>query len=184
MERRSSRKGGDILLRHGCRLSSDISRRQLLAGLAGLPLAEAAAAGRLGRGVRAASREEQHLLAHLAPAHQSKPGVVRSGRGTTIGRGPDQLKGRVPAGGNGKLKVSRLILGDNPIGGWAYASDLIYASALMQAYHTREKVFETLRLAEACDINTLLTNPVLCDLIADCWKHGGGKLKRARKWCK
>ena len=177
MERRSSRKGSDIPLRHGCRFSGGISRRQLLAALAGLPLAEAVAAGRLGRALRAASREEQHLLAHLDQAHRSKPGVVRSGRGTTIGQGLDQLKRRVPAGRIGKLKVSRLILGGNPIGGWAHARDLIYASALMQAYHTREKVFETLRLAEACGINTLLTNPVLCDLIADYWKHGGGKIQ-------
>jgi hypothetical protein len=66
-----------------------------------------------------------------------------------------------------------MILGGNLIGGWAHARDLIYVSKLIKAYHKPEKVFETLRLAEACGINTLLTNPQICGILQDYWKHGG-----------
>ena len=47
----------------------------------------------------------------------------------------------------------------------------------MKAYHTRDKLFETLRLAEACGINAILTNPLLCPVITDYWENGGGKIK-------
>jgi uncharacterized membrane protein YphA (DoxX/SURF4 family) len=87
------------------------------------------------------------------------------------------LKGRPPQGQIGNLKVSRVILGGNLIGGWAHARDLIYVSKLIRAYHHRTKVFETLRLAEACGVNTLLTNPVLCGIIGDYWKSTGGKIQ-------
>lgn len=47
------------------------------------------------------------------------------------------------------------MLGNNLIGGWAHARDLIYASQLFKAYNTEKKVFETLMLAEAVGINTI-----------------------------
>ena len=86
------------------------------------------------------------------------------------------LKGRMPYGNIGKVKLSRMILGGNLIGGWAHGRDLIFVSKLFKAYHNRSKVFETFELAEACGINTFLTNPVLCDLIDD-YRRGGGKIQ-------
>jgi len=55
--------------------------------------------------------------------------------------------------------------------------DLIYASNLVQAYHTRSKIWETLHIAEQCGVNTLLTNPKLCDVINEYWKKGYGKIQ-------
>ena len=72
-----------------------------------------------------------------------------------------ELKGTLPQGQIKDLKISRMILGGNLIGGWAHARDLIYVSKLVKAYHTDQKVFETFRLAESCGINTILTNPQL-----------------------
>ncbi|MCP5116470.1 MAG: hypothetical protein GY953_37050 [bacterium] len=66
-----------------------------------------------------------------------------------------------------------MILGGNLIGGWAHARDLIYADKLIRAYHTREKIFETLHLAESCGVNAILTNPLLCEVINDYWRNGG-----------
>ncbi len=86
------------------------------------------------------------------------------------------LKGRLPYGTIGKVKLSRMILGGNLIGGWAHARDLIYAEKLFKAYHNRSKVFQTLGLAEACGINTFLTNPLLCDVIDD-YRRSGGKIQ-------
>ena len=66
------------------------------------------------------------------------------------------LKGRLPQGTLGKLKISRLILGGNLIGGWSHSRDLIYVSSLFQAYNTDRKVFETLELAERAGVDTFL----------------------------
>jgi hypothetical protein len=77
----------------------------------------------------------------------------------------------------GGLNISRMILGGNLIGGWAHARDLIYVSKLVKSYHTDDKVFETFRLAEACGINTILTNPLLCRVINKYWHHGLGNIQ-------
>jgi len=63
------------------------------------------------------------------------------------------LKGQVPHAKIGNQEFSRVMLGGNLIGGWAHARDLIYADKLVKAYHTRDKVFETLVLAEKCGFN-------------------------------
>jgi len=66
------------------------------------------------------------------------------------------LKEKVPKGMIGKLEVSRLICGGNLIVGYAHARDLIYVSSLLKKYFTQEKIWETIRLCEACGINTVL----------------------------
>lgn len=89
------------------------------------------------------------------------------------------LKGVVPKGvinytdkdGNpAKFEVSRLIAGGNLIGGWAHARDLIYVSSLVKAYHTDDKVMQTLALAEKCGINALINNPQLSRVLQK-YKH-------------
>jgi len=83
------------------------------------------------------------------------------------------LKGRLPYGKIGNVAMSRMILGGNLMGGWAHARDLIYVSKLVRAYHHRDKIFETLSIAESCGVNTILTNPLLCNVINDYWRNGG-----------
>ncbi|MBE9509724.1 MAG: DoxX family protein [Bacteroidetes bacterium] len=87
------------------------------------------------------------------------------------------MKGHLPYGKIKNIKISRLFLGGNLIGGWAHARDLIYASKLVKAYHTDRKVFDTFQLAEACGINTILTNPQLCRVINEYWRKEGGKIQ-------
>jgi hypothetical protein len=124
-------------------------------------------------GAAAVSFEESNLAAYgadedKAPVGASKPRIQYA----TL----DDLKGKIPVAKIGNLSLSRLILGGNLIGGWAHARDLVYVSNLVKAYHTEEKIFETLHLAEACGVNTLLTNPVLSDIINKYW-NGGGKIQ-------
>jgi hypothetical protein len=88
-----------------------------------------------------------------------------------------ELKGTVPHAKLGALDVSRVIMGGNLIGGWAHARDLLYVSQLVKTYHTDQKVFETLRLAEQCGVNTLLTNPQLARVINAYWRHEGGRIQ-------
>jgi len=122
-----------------------------------------------------ASFEEELLLAQRETSDRQKADATK--RPDENSARPDDLKGKAPKGKIGKVEVSRLVLGGNLIGGWAHARDLVYVSPLVQAYHTREKIYETFRLAEACGINTFLTNPVLCPVISDYWKDEGGKIQ-------
>ncbi len=87
---------------------------------------------------------------------------------------------QVPAFPCGKIKslsVSRLFCGGNLIGGWAHSRDLQYVNSLVKAYHTDQKVFDTLEIAEEQGINTILTNPVSDRVINAYWKERGGKIQ-------
>jgi len=124
------------------------------------------------------TRPESHSQGESkTQAKAEKPDAVTQPTRTFAWQQIKDLKAKVPRARIGKVWLSRMILGGNLIGGWAHARDLIYVSKLVKAYHTREKIFETFRLAEACGINTILTNPILCDVINDYWKHGGGKIQ-------
>ncbi|MFB3906085.1 MAG: DoxX family protein [Acidobacteriota bacterium] len=115
-----------------------LNRRQIVASLAALPFL-----GIFGYGTRKKYNFEK----------------VHAITGATI-KAPesrlDKLSGPVPVGRIGDLTLSRVILGNNLIGGWAHARDLIYASKLFKAYNTERKVFETLEIAEHCGINAIM----------------------------
>jgi uncharacterized membrane protein YphA (DoxX/SURF4 family) len=87
------------------------------------------------------------------------------------------LRGTLPHAYIKDLKLSRMILGGNLIGGWAHARDLIYVSKLIKAYHNKAKVFETFMLAERCGVNTILTNPILCGVINEYWRRKLGNIQ-------
>ena len=83
----------------------------------------------------------------------------------------------LPRGKIGDLNISRIFCGGNLIGGWAHSRDLMYVSPLVVAYHTDDKIFETLELAEENGINTILTNPVSDRVINKYWNERGGKIQ-------
>jgi uncharacterized membrane protein YphA (DoxX/SURF4 family) len=89
----------------------------------------------------------------------------------------EDLKGTVPLGKIGDFELSRLVMGGNLIGGWAHARDLIYVDKLVKMYHTDEKVMLTLRLAEECGINAIISNPVMCRIFNKYKQETGGKMK-------
>ena len=112
------------------------------------------------------SFEEQNLLAQAAGASGSSSGKKQEAGNEQMAYG--QIKG---------LKVSRIFCGGNLIGGWAHSRDLIYVSSLVKAYHTDEKIFETLELAEEMGMNTILTNPVSDRVMNRYWNERGGKIQ-------
>jgi len=109
------------------------------------------------------SFEEQNLRAQMSegstsPAEKSQPGGF-------------------PCGKIKNLTVSRMFCGGNLIGGWAHSRDLIYVSSLVKAYHSDEKVFETLALAEEMGINTILGNPTADRVLNRYWNERGGRIQ-------
>ena len=77
----------------------------------------------------------------------------------------------------GSMKLSRMFLGGNLIGGWAHARDLIYVDKLVKAYHSDWRVFRTFHMAEQAGMNAILCNPQLGRVINDYWKNEGGKIQ-------
>jgi len=146
-----------------------LSRRQVLASLTGVPFVGAFALAVLKkRGY--VSREETGLVSRIDAI--SAPSM-KAFRFETL----DDLKGKVPTAKIGDREFSRVILGGNLMNGFAHARDLIYVSKLIKAYHTQERVFATLKLAEDCGINTILTNPILAPIIEGYWDQGVGNIQ-------
>ena len=108
-----------------------------------------------------------HSFEEKVLAAETKPGATDK----TATPLPEPLT--LPTGKIKGLEISRMICGGNLIGGWAHSRDLIYVSPLVKAYHTDEKIFETLRLAEHRGVNAVLTNPVSDRVINAYWKQGG-----------
>jgi hypothetical protein len=94
--------------------------------------------------VLALSLEEKLLLAQA----QEKKSTQKSPQ-------PKEDIGDLPSGRIGNIKISRLILGGNLIGGAAHSRDLIYVSSLIRNYFTDEKIMETWQIAEETGINTM-----------------------------
>ncbi|MHC4533356.1 MAG: hypothetical protein ACYS6K_05335 [Planctomycetota bacterium] len=92
----------------------------------------------------ALSLEEKVLLAQTQKNKES-PGK----------RPPKESTLSLPSGRIDNVKISRLILGGNLIGGAAHSRDLIYVSNLIRNYFTDEKIMETWQTAEECGINTM-----------------------------
>ena len=126
-------------------LAGGLSRREALEDLAATPLL-----GVLGSSAYKKYRWEK----------------VQAITGTTSGLQDlrlKDLKGHLPQGDLGKLKVSRVIFGGNVLSGGApHARDLIYAPSLWKAYNTDRKVFETLELAERAGVNSYLVGASWC----------------------
>jgi len=75
------------------------------------------------------------------------------------------------------LNISQIIMGGNLIGGWAHARDLIYVDDLVKAYHTREKIFATFKMGEACGLNAYLGHHSHIGIMTDYWENAGGEMR-------
>jgi hypothetical protein len=145
-----------------------LARRQALAGLVSVPFFGAFVMAVLKkRGTRARRRSNWRRRRRRA--------VGRFDEGRLEHAGPTEGPGT--AAKIKQVELSRVMMGGNLMNGFAHARDLIYVSKLIRAYHDRDKVFETFRLAEACGINAIITNPILAPMIVDYWENGGGKIQ-------
>ena len=147
---------------------ASLGRRQVLAGFLGLPFVGAFALAVLKK--RGYESQEENQLAKRVDA--TSGATMKEFNPKTL----DDLKGQVPTAKIGNIEFSRVIMGGNLMNGFAHARDLIYVSKLIRSYHEPWRVYETFRLAEACGINTVLTNPLLAPRIAEYRDKGYGKI--------
>ncbi len=123
-------------------------------------------------GVGAAVSLEERILLAAVDQGQASP---QAGQGSQAPK-PDIDPASMPCGKIGNVTVSRLFLGGNLIGGFSHSRDLLYVSKLFTTYNTEAKIFETLALAEACGINTVLVNPNELETVLK-YKQRGGKIQ-------
>jgi hypothetical protein len=143
--------------------SKMIKRREIIKAMASLPFVGSLAFAGTGQ-PGYDSFEEKNLV-----KNGNSGGALRP-----IDHGvQEQFKGEVPRSKIKGLDVSRMIMGGNLFGGWAHSRDLMYVSELVKAYHTDDKIFQTLQMAEQGGINALITNPVLIPVLQKYWKLGG-----------
>ncbi|MCL2116950.1 MAG: hypothetical protein FWH27_00840 [Planctomycetaceae bacterium] len=156
--------------------STDLGRRTMLGKLLG-GAAAVAASGSL------FSREEEVLAATLSGQDAGTPqdveadGLSGASRLHTNWSKYEDLKKPMSTAKIGDMRLSRMFLGGNLIGGWAHARDLIYVSDLVKAYHTREKIYATFQMAEACGINAYLGHYSHIGIMTDYWDKKSGTLK-------
>jgi hypothetical protein len=141
-------------------MSNDLNRRKFL---------RKSALGTAGVALGLTSFEEQHLLAAMADGSASKKTESKEQK---TGSSAEMAYGKIK-----NLSISRVFCGGNLIGGWAHSRDLMYVSSLVKAYHTDEKVLETLELAEELGVNAILTNPISDRVINRYWNERGGKIQ-------
>lgn len=151
---------------------SVLGRREVLRHLATLPVLGAFGIAAT-RKFRYDSFEERVLQSASDQPDATSGATIKSFSFSSL----KDLKGTMPRGRIGDLEISRMIAGGNLIGGWAHSRDLIYVSKLIKAYHSDEKVFETLKIAEACGVNAILTNPQLCRVLNKYWRTRGGNIQ-------
>jgi uncharacterized membrane protein YphA (DoxX/SURF4 family) len=155
--------------RHDGERPSSLGRREIMATLLGLPVIGALTLAVLQKhGWK--SFEEMWIRSRPNPNDITIASATASNFTSSSMR---DLKAACPHSRIGNMQISRLIIGGNMITGVAHARDLIYVSRLVQAYHTREKIFETLSIAESCGINTIISNSSTSGIINEYWKAGG-----------
>jgi uncharacterized membrane protein YphA (DoxX/SURF4 family) len=147
-------------------------RRDMLRHLATLPVMGAFTYAAL-RKQKWDSFEERVLQANTNQPDASSGATIKSFSFSSL----KDLKGTLPKGKIGDLELSRMIAGGNLMGGWAHSRDLMYVNKLVKAYHHDQKIFETFKIAEACGINTILTNPQLNRVINKYWRTQGGEIQ-------
>ena len=105
-------------------------------------------------------------MAVVQVAHASRTPLDPSGDDCTVS---EQSLPQVPFG---PYRISRLILGDNPIHGGSHLSRFV--NEQMRRYFSREQVLRLLTACEAEGINTWQSNPPLLDLYLQRRREGSG----------
>jgi hypothetical protein len=85
---------------------------------------------------------------------------------------------QIPAGEIAGMKIGRMLLGGNLLTHYTHSRDLRYVYNLAAHYNTPEKIFETMRIAEAHGINAVVINtaPGVVDGMRE-YKKQGGKIQ-------
>jgi len=119
-----------------------------------------------------------------------KESVLTSAAGAVVAAGAASAQGAakkpaakapkdaLPKGKICNMPVSRLLLGGNLLTHYTHSRDLKYVYSLTARYNTKDKIFETMALAEECGIDTLSIHTAagVIDMLKE-YRKKGGKIK-------
>ncbi|MBM3888397.1 MAG: hypothetical protein FJ388_04650 [Verrucomicrobia bacterium] len=90
-----------------------------------------------------------------------------------------EAKEKVPQAKIGKLEMGRMLLGGNLLTHFTHSRDLRYVYALTKHYNTKEKIFETMQIAEAHGVNALVIHTAagVLDMMKEYRKEYRGKMQ-------
>jgi len=136
----------------------------------------------LATGTAFISHEEKILAAQLAaggnlPVDVEVDALSGASRTHTNWAKFADLKRPMSKGTIKGLEFSQIIMGGNLINGWAHARDLLYVSDLVKAYHTRNKIFATFKMGEACGVNAYSGSRANVTLMNDYWDNADGTMR-------
>ena len=99
--------------------------------------------------------------------------------GSVMAQSMPASKATLPMGRIKDLKISRILLGGNLLTHFTHSRDLRYVYNLTAHYNTEEKIFETMALAEAHGVNTLVihTAPGAVSMLKRYRNKQGGKIQ-------
>ncbi|MBL7133302.1 MAG: hypothetical protein ISS78_04335 [Phycisphaerae bacterium] len=94
-------------------------------------------------------------------------------------KSPPTPKDALPKGKICNMPVSRLLLGGNLLTHYTHSRDLKYVYRLTEHYNTKEKIFETMALAEKHGINAVVIHTAtgVMDMLKEYRTKRGGKIK-------
>ncbi len=106
--------------------------------------------------------------------------LVASSLSPTVGAATPTTGGSgLPRGKIAGLEISRLLLGGNLLTHYAHSRDLRYVYSLTRHYNTREKIFQTMALAESHGINALVIHTAegVLEMLQEYRTRQGGKIQ-------
>ena len=112
-------------------------------------------------------------------AAQNKTIAAATDKPSQLSPGALKPEATIPKGKIGNLEIGRLLLGGNLLTHFTHSRDLQYVYNLTAHYNTEEKIIETMRIAEAHGIDTLVihTAPGIVSLLKKYRYLLGGKIK-------
>jgi hypothetical protein len=110
--------------------------------------------------------QDKALAANAVKQSQSSPGAAAS-------------EASLPKGKIKDLEIGRLLLGGNLLTHFTHSRDLRYVYNLTAHYNTEEKILDTMRVAEAHGVDTLVihTAPGVVSMLKKYRYRQGGKMK-------
>ena len=110
---------------------------------------------------------------------QNKAMATRIAKQSGLELNAPTSKASLPMGRIKDLKISRILLGGNLLTHFTHSRDLKYVYNLTAHYNTEEKIFETMAMAEAHGINTLVihTAPGIMSTLKKYRYKLGGKIQ-------
>ena len=127
---------------------------------------------------------KKSLLSPAAGALAMQAAQDKAQAGETVGRSPSSPGLPAPEAtmAKGKIKnleIGRLLLGGNLLTHFTHSRDLRYVYNLTAHYNTEEKILETMRVAEAHGVDTLVihTAPGVVSMLKKYRYKLGGKMK-------